>query len=666
MPHIIVPSVPGEPVAPGALADDLIAFYRFEELEGARSVALDWKHNFHAVVPAERVPGGYVGQGLPAKADRANFRANMLLDELPSSLKISVEFWLRLTQELRRGEHGTYTLFSKQWASGMKLYAFFITRLETLLLGVTFGYLNADPESPSLQVAGATFGSIGANGVFDRLSPIRYRHAVDARWEILWDAEAGRWELTRLALLAEETGEVLEAAAIHFVRADAAPAGAYVALAAGSGEVEALGVVERAETRKITLPARLTTDAWHKATLILDLRPDYLSKFGVFLDEVGAAGDTDFVVDLPVNTRVTPELIGGDLSDVRLATNDPSVPYIMDKHPLPSSHRRGLDAVLDEAKVFRILRKPHGGHERPKLTVVVVGAGSVVVAPVKPDYDHLEEVILTAVPDDPLVADFIGWTGHLSGDDNPETLTMTPGDKYVYANFMIVPLEVETLAAQNVGSTSARLRGELVTLGYYDKREVYFQYKELGAPGWKVTSKQEKFGVGIYHQDVSVSVNSNYLFRAVGVGTRDDGGDPVVDTVYGETLYFTTPHTSPSGLSMYRATFSGAVGQSAAGVIYEEGTILEEVDFQYRVKDQYYEWGEWVSFGWAPWEPKALKADEPPEYAGKWCGYDPQDAGIFLEMEIRMRVKYGGGQYLYSDARQAVQDHDLPPWWPVD
>jgi uncharacterized repeat protein (TIGR02543 family) len=68
------------------------------------------------------------------------------------------------------------------------------------------------------------------------------------------------------------------------------------------------------------------------------------------------------------------------------------------------------------------------------LTVNSVGNGVVSKAPDKAAYLCGETVTLTATADPGWV--FTGWSGDLTGSNNPETLTMT-GDKTVTANFAL-------------------------------------------------------------------------------------------------------------------------------------------------------------------------------------------------------------------------------------
>jgi len=308
MPQLIL--VPGAWAGgtPPPISDDIIAWYRFEETE-ALTVALDSKMNFHGTAPDARI-AGYRGLGIHADKSAVSFSVNRVLDEIPSTLKLSVEFWARLSEDLRKGEHGTHTIFSKQWRSGMMLFAYFLSRLEALQLHVAFSYLDVDG-----------------------------------------------------AVRTEST---------------------YTDIAAG------------------VIPA----DEWTRVTVQLDLRDGFMpltkwySKYGVWWgDTYVARADTQAFVDIQKSFALTPEIVGGDLADLKLAANDASIPIVVDKLPFDSSLRYGLEADLDEVIVRRVLRKSSGGTERPRLTIVVLGEGVVTKDPDQDSYLPGDQVELTGAGD---------------------------------------------------------------------------------------------------------------------------------------------------------------------------------------------------------------------------------------------------------------------------
>lgn len=140
---IITPQ--GEAGAKGIIiGDDVIAYYPFEETEEL-TVVIDHAKNFNGETKQAERTEGYLFQGLPVLEEGAkNFEIDKVLDEIPSTLNFSIEFWLNLSKRIKTGEHRTYTVFSKQWASGMKLYAYFVSRLESLQLHIAYCYISKE------------------------------------------------------------------------------------------------------------------------------------------------------------------------------------------------------------------------------------------------------------------------------------------------------------------------------------------------------------------------------------------------------------------------------------------------------------------------------------------------------------------------------------------
>jgi uncharacterized repeat protein (TIGR01451 family)/uncharacterized repeat protein (TIGR02543 family) len=99
------------------------------------------------------------------------------------------------------------------------------------------------------------------------------------------------------------------------------------------------------------------------------------------------------------------------------------------------------------------------------LAVMTVGSGSVVSNPAKSTYTYGEVVTLTATADPGWT--FMGWSGDLSGDDNPKAIVMT-GNKAVTATFVeAYTLTVTTIGSGTVVTEPARsvyASGEVVTL----------------------------------------------------------------------------------------------------------------------------------------------------------------------------------------------------------
>jgi uncharacterized repeat protein (TIGR02543 family) len=82
------------------------------------------------------------------------------------------------------------------------------------------------------------------------------------------------------------------------------------------------------------------------------------------------------------------------------------------------------------------------------LTVNVVGNGTVTKNPDQPTYHDNDVVQLTATPDAGWTFD--GWSGDVTGTDNPTTVTMD-GDKTVTANFELIPQHTLTMAVSPLG-----------------------------------------------------------------------------------------------------------------------------------------------------------------------------------------------------------------------
>lgn len=306
MPQLIINPEKGGQVISEALPEDLIAYYKFEETEDL-SIAIDSKMNFNGTTPAthnnvsSRVEGK-VGQGLLCKKNSTvdNFMVNKVLDEIPVSLKFTVSFWIKLLEDIRKGEHRSYAIFSKQWTTGMKLWAYVISRLETIQLHICFEY--TDTEG-----------------------------------------------------------------------------------------------IKRTERAEYTIPQGIIQkDVWQKIYIELWLLENWYSKFGIYWGDWKAYKDTDYFVDIPRNTNLSPDIIGGDETNLRIATNDNTIPIIVDNLPFASSDRYGLDCIIDEVMIFSTLKKPLYGTLPPRLYLTVSGDGTVDINPDKEEYTEDENVTLTA------------------------------------------------------------------------------------------------------------------------------------------------------------------------------------------------------------------------------------------------------------------------------
>jgi len=168
--------------------------------------------------------------------------------------------------------------------------------------------------------------------------------------------------------------------------------------------------------------------------LPLKLRESLPSSFGIYYGDYSSWRLSTQIVDIPVNTDIDPQLIG-EQSQLMLCTNDPSIPYIIDGHPLPTSARFGIAGIIDEVKVFRNLQKTLPLISAPTLTLSASGYGTVTPVPDKTEYDWNEEVVITAEPAGG--GSFLEWQGDVEEGhetDNPLTIYMD-GDKDIKAVF---------------------------------------------------------------------------------------------------------------------------------------------------------------------------------------------------------------------------------------
>ena len=313
---IIIPS--GQAGALGIeIGEDVIAYYPFEEVDNLKIIK-DCKHNFDGETARDSRVEGYVLQGLPViKTGTKNFEVNKVLDEIPATKKFSVELWFNLSEKIVVGEHRTYTILSKQWTSGMRLYAYFISRLESVQLHICFEYKDID-------------------------------------------------------------------------------------------------AVSRTESTYVTIPQGYVLDGkWHRCVVQLDLRDGtdttgeaWYSKFGVyFITNAGvmyyACKDTEYFLNIPMNFALEPQVIGGDLTNFKLATNDSTIPIIVDGLPFSSSDRYGLEGIIDEVIIRQVLKEElYGCTERPRLYVVILGPGTVIKEPEQTSYLPNNIVTLTAIPNE--------------------------------------------------------------------------------------------------------------------------------------------------------------------------------------------------------------------------------------------------------------------------
>lgn len=91
-----------------------------------------------------------------------------------------------------------------------------------------------------------------------------------------------------------------------------------------------------------------------------------------------------------------------------------------------------------------------------------------------------------------------------------------------------------TQTASNISLISARLRGNLTSLGSYDTVQVYFQYKQVGGT-WIDTPQITRTSVGEYTYELTgISPNTNYEYRSVEIFGEQD------TIIYASTQSFST------------------------------------------------------------------------------------------------------------------------------
>ncbi len=75
---------------------------------------------------------------------------------------------------------------------------------------------------------------------------------------------------------------------------------------------------------------------------------------------------------------------------------------------------------------------------------------------------------------------------------------------------------VSTLQVVEKGTSTAELKGDLETLGEYDKVDVYFLYRQRASDTFKETSKVEKSQAGVFLEDIGMlKADTEYIYRAV-------------------------------------------------------------------------------------------------------------------------------------------------------
>jgi len=124
------------------------------------------------------------------------------------------------------------------------------------------------------------------------------------------------------------------------------------------------------------------------------------------------------------------------------------------------SEEKEITIIIDEDKSITA----HFEVEEYTLTIDTVGEGEVGIEPEKEEYEHGEEVTLTAVPDEGW--EFDGWTGDVPEDEEGEQITITMDeDKEITAVF-----EEEDEGVPGFTSTLLLLAA-VIAVAIYHKKE---------------------------------------------------------------------------------------------------------------------------------------------------------------------------------------------------
>ena len=120
---------------------------------------------------------------------------------------------------------------------------------------------------------------------------------------------------------------------------------------------------------------------------------------------------------------------------------------------------------------------------KPKLNFIVstAGSGSVALNPLGGIYSTGAQVISTATPEPGF--QFAGWSGDLSGSDNPVTMIMN-GNKSVTATFTLLPPPQYQLTVNNIGTGSVTLNPPG---GVYNENTVV-RLTAMPSPGFEFAS----------------------------------------------------------------------------------------------------------------------------------------------------------------------------------
>jgi len=167
------------------------------------------------------------------------------------------------------------------------------------------------------------------------------------------------------------------------------------------------------------------------------------------------------------------------------------------------------------------------------------GGGSVMLSPEQPLDGYLlnQSVSVLATAQTGYV--FSQWSGDLVGSENPQTFLVS-SNKTITAVFVPLQLAVITNTASSVTTTSARLNGDLISLGTASSVAVSFEWGTSPGPYPTGTTGEAMTSVGTFYFDLgSLTPSTTYYYQAKAVG---DG------TSYGTEKSFTTASTTTAPL----------------------------------------------------------------------------------------------------------------------
>ena len=164
---------------------------------------------------------------------------------------------------------------------------------------------------------------------------------------------------------------------------------------------------------------------------------------------------------------------------------------------------------------------------RFELATSVEGGGTIELSPAGGRYDDNAVVTATAVPDEGWL--FAGWSGDLSGDDNPADVTMD-GDKAITATFVGLPtLSVEP-TLRDIGPSGGNLAFNVTVDGGADAID-WSTAITLGADFLTITTGAAGTNDGVITVSAAPNAVETTRTGTLVVSSPDVGSDPVTITI---------------------------------------------------------------------------------------------------------------------------------------